>query len=1064
MYLKSLDVYGFKSFPDKTSLTFEPGITVVVGPNGCGKSNVFDAIKWALGEQRPKSLRGSKMEDIIFNGTANHPALNYCEVTLTFSNEDNYLPIDYKEVAVSRKLYRSGESEYYMNKNQVRLKDIQTLFMGTGVGESTYSFVEQGKIEVFLSYKPEEKRLIFDEASGIVKYKERKRETLRRLEETEQNLTRLEDIITEVQRQIRYLERQVAKAKKYKEVEEALVRIEEKVAFLQISRLEKSMDLLLEELNSFKQQESGQEEGMTSLREKIDNSNQKLREMRTSLEEVSSRIIALHSHIELYDNTIGINNQRMEESTARIENIGEEQKELETKIEFQAKRLHEEKEMIVTLENDLQRLTGEISSLRREQEEITAQIKDIRGQIGEKKEGILTGEMTRATLNNDLVEIQAQVRNMQGRRKRLLLDNEKLNAFFLERQQLFQSVQQETESLEQEFSRVKQERDLINEEIRVHARARETLHKEREEKEKQLIELRSHYELLKDLRVKYGGISSTQKIKLIFDAFPSQVNKLIVSLKDAKVTTDQQDGRTLYVAEVEAKAVLFEESELEDKMTLLSQDIAEKTRQAVAAEEKETSFKTKAEQLQDTLSELDKKLGRKVQEKENLEQEFSRVKEELELLQTEIAENDSQLKEAEGKKQTMENDFSQADSRLISLKAALEQAQNTLASISDRFQAAEVDSTKKETEAAALKDQKDALLRRILISEEDRNSFYRNKERLGKEREEHSQKIIELTGENDSLKEKIEAEKKEIASLSEEKDKLRQAEQVVFEEREQLLGNLQGDEKKIEEIRGLIYEKKLKMQEVEYEKSKIKDYLQQVYHIDYKGEESGVEEPLEELTESRDKLKKRLVSLGEVNLVAIEEFEELNKRFTFLTEQRNDLVTSKEELKKAIQKINRTSRQIFMDVFTRISEEFKKNFRYLFNGGRAELVLLDEDNILESGVEIEVQPPGKKLQNVSLLSGGEKALTATALIFSIFQVRPSPLCVLDEIDAPLDEANVDRFNQILRDFAHHSQFVVITHNKKTMGMADVLYGVTMQEKGVSKIVSVKFAEEEATLK
>ena len=1062
MYLKSLEIYGFKSFPERTSLKFEPGITVVVGPNGCGKSNVFDAIKWALGEQKAKSLRGTKMEDIIFNGTDKHPALNYSEVTLNFCNDDQYLPIDYKEVSVTRKLYRSGESEYSLNKNQVRLKDIQALFMGTGIGESTYSFVEQGKIEVFLSYKPEEKRLIFDEASGIVKFKERKKETMRRLKETEQNLLRLEDIISEVQRQIRYLERQVAKAKKYKEVEVSLVDTEKKIAALEIRGLDSRTDNFLEELSRMKKEAGLLEEKGLSLKENKDSFNCALQEIRDQIEEVSSRIISLNSKLELYDNNIRINEQRIEERRLRNTAIEQEQQELERKISFQEKRLEEEKQLVLTIDSDLERLSRETEALAADKEKDALDLERLRLEVAEQKKDILAREVEKANLNNDLVSVQAQMKNLHSRAERLVLDKEKLDSFRKEREDLLLKVSEEVKVLQQEFALLKEKRFKVSAELEENARSKEELEKKRVDKEKELVELRSHFELLKDLRLKYGGISSAQKVKVIFDTPPARINKLIASFKDVDISQTTENGTSVYVAEVEAKVVLFEEGELEQRMRDLEEVIRETGVQIDQTGSRGQELRDQVSQIQNKVSDFDTRLGRKVQEKESISQEVLRLKEELDLLETESKEITGQLAQFEQSCKERQESFETVQLSLRQIKEALESKQTLLSSLQEQIQTSDIELTKKETEHLSLKENKDGLLRRILMSEEDKNSYLRNKERMRAESLANDEKISGLEEENKKIVAQREEEHTAIEALALEKEKIRSREQAILDQREEILSSIHAGESQIEKIRGVIYEKKLRLQEIEFEKTKVKDYLQQVYHIDFSESGEEIEESREMLEEIREKLKKRLRSLGEVNLVAIEEFEELNKRFSFLEEQKNDLVTSKEELKKAIQKINRTSRKIFFEVFTKIKEEFKKNFRYLFGGGRAELVLLDEDNILESGVEIEVQPPGKKLQNVSLLSGGEKALTATALIFAIFKIRPSPLCVLDEIDAPLDEANVDRFNQILRDFAHASQFVVITHNKKTMAMADVLYGVTMQEKGVSKIVSVKFAEESLT--
>lgn len=1059
MFLKSLGVYGFKSFPERTTLKFEPGVTVVVGPNGCGKSNVFDAIKWALGEQSPKSLRGSKMEDVIFNGTEHHSPLSYSEVTLTFSNEDHYLPIDYKEVAVTRKLYRSGESEYYLNKNQVRLKDLQNLFLGTGIGESTYSFVEQGKIEVFLSYKPEEKRLIFDEASGIVKYKERKKEALKKLNETEQNLLRLEDIIVEVQRQTRYLERQVAKTRKYKEIKSVLVDVERKIATIQIEEVDKKIDCSLEQLNGLKKEEEKQASELASFKAKDGEYNKEIQEIRNTLDEVTSQIISLNSKLELYENTIAINGQRIEERRMRIANIDSEQEELTRKVSFREQRLCQEKELCAALDEDMNRSIPEIEMLRKNKEQMSKEIKDLHREIEENKKEILFKEVEKANFNNEFVEAQERLRSLFARKKRLTLDKEKLGVFFKEREQSLTQVEDQAKILEKEFAQLKREKMHIEQELKVHAQMRHSLDKERVEEEKRLAELRAYYEFLKDLRIKYGGFSSTKKVKVIFDEIPTKLNKLIISLKDVNITPTQLGGQACYMAEVEAKVVLFEESELQDTISKSTAHIGELSKKEQEEEVTEKGLREEAEKIQQTISEYDKKLGAKLQEKESLTQEFLRVKDEFELLQEEIDENIGQIQVAEEKKKNIEENFKQAEAALSAIRNSLEENQAREGTLGQQLQSIEIEITKKEMELNALNDKKDALLRRILMSEEDKNSFIRTKERLFKEREENSEKIALHVHENESLREEIEQKKTMIEKHTEEKEKLKEDEDAIAAEREKIVAQIDEAENILEEIKKALYEKKLHIQEQEFEKSKIIDYLHQVYQIEFVPQHDMLKEHYEECVQERDKLKKKLDSLGDVNLVAIEEFEELNTRYNFLDGQKSDLVRSKDELKKAIHKINRTSRQIFLEVFTKIREEFKKNFRFLFGGGRAELVLLDEENVLESGVEIEVQPPGKKLQNVSLLSGGEKALAAIALIFAIFKIKPSPLCVLDEIDAPLDEVNVDRFNQVLRNFAHQSQFVVITHNKKTMGMADVLYGVTMQEKGVSKIVSVKFAEE-----
>jgi len=1055
MYLKSLEIFGFKSFPEKTVLKFESGITAIVGPNGCGKSNLFDAIKWALGEQSPKSLRGSKMEDVIFSGTQNYPPLNYTEVTLTFSNEDNYLPIDYKEVAVTRRLYRSGESEYYLNKNLVRLKDIQNLFLGTGVGEATYSFIEQGKIEIFLSYKPEEKRVIFDEASGIIKYKERKKETIKKLQDTEQNLLRLEDIISEVTRQIRYLERQVEKARKFKEIEAQLVETERKIASINYKKLEKDIDTFLEELNKLKGGEAQREEEILSHRKEMEKLGDKIREVEAELEALHSKIISSTSKIDLYKSHIEMNSQRREEASSKIEAIEKELGQLKEKLLFQEERVKQEKENSSSLDRELENLSQHISTLKDKKIECQKSLDSLSLEIEDTKQKILVEEAQRVDINNELIEINTYLKNLYVRKRRLLLDKERLSNIFEEAKASLSGISQNIDELNKFYLQLKNKKDELTEKVKIYEKEKEELIKSKIEKEKELAELNSNYELLKDLRLRYEGISSFRKIKLIFYEEPSDINKLIISLKEGDLHKKGETGP--WELEVEAKTILFREEELKEKISQLSQQIEKVNSSLLQKDKNLEEIKKEWHQISNEISQLDKKLGEKIKEKDSVDKEFLRVKEEFDLLSQEIEANLTEIKEGEEKKNNLEVALKDKETLLSSLEERLTSIQSKHQSLGEELNSLEIELTRKEGEMISLQENKNSLAGKVQMLEEAKNSILASIEKLNLEKEENVRKI-------EAFDKEIVGLEKDIASKREEIETLRKNEKVLLEEKERLAKEKEENssrlkilEEELGKVKDLIYQKKLKIQELEFEKSKIIDYLRQVYNLEFQLCE--VEEDLDSLIKEKDKLKRKLTSLGEVNLVTIEEFDELNKRYQFLKEQRQDLINSKEELKKAIFRINKTSREVFLEVFSKIKEEFKKNFRFLFGGGRAELVLLDEDNILESGIEIEVQPPGKKLQNVSLLSGGEKALTAIALIFSIFSVRPSPLCVLDEIDAPLDEANVGRFNHLLKEFAQKSQFIIITHNKKTMSSADVLYGVTMEEKGISKIVSVKFAKE-----
>jgi chromosome segregation protein len=1056
MFLKELEIFGFKSFPEKVSLKFEPGITVIVGPNGCGKSNLLDSLKWSLGEQSPKSLRGSKMEDIIFSGTENHPALNYAEVTLLFANEDKYLPIDYKEVAICRRLYRSGESEYLINKNPVRLKDVEALLMGTGIGEATYSFVEQGKIELFLSYKPEDKRLIFDEASGIVKYKESRRETLRKLEETDENLLRLDDIISEVKRQIRYLERQVEKTRKFKEYQEHLVEVEKKIAVLKFKGLEEKMNVILEELSAFKEKETSRDNELKNNRNKWEELNLRLKDLRNQLQGVSSQVFSLNAQIETSLNYININQQRLKEIEERNLNIEQSKKTFAERIELQERRIAEEKNNLVRIENEINSLVIAIEQLQRQRSEAFEAIKTSKKSVEEEKIKILELESVGVNLRNQMAGLLAQLASLTNRKKRLLLDKARIENLLSEKKNLFSNVSLQLNELDKILGELRNKKENLAHREQELVSSKENVQNTIIGKEKELVELNSYYEFLKDLRTKYDTFSARKQLTIIFDEEPKGINKLIVSLKGANFQKESNG----YKASLEAKVISLEEEELSAKISAIKSALEELKGklQDLDHQKKQLSEQSLAENT--ALEEEEKKYQKLFQEKETINREVSRFNEEFELVDKELSLNLEEFQTKETKQKETAGQTEICEQNLNLAKANLASLEETIYHTSKRLNEIEVEAAKNETQKQSLFREKESFNSKVLILCEEKDSILKNLGAMDKEKEENIKKHEGLLKDIEKLKALMANDRQNIEVHSQKKASFEQEETQLLAKIEEDRKFIESLDKALEELRSAVYNKKLETQSLDYEKEKIKDYLRQVYSVEFDSEwlrQFNPADTLEKFNESKDSLKKKLESLGEVNLVAIEEFDELKKREDFLDKQKNDLVTSKENLKKAIQKINKTSRELFLETFAKIEEEFKKNFRFLFGGGRAQLILLDSEDVLESGVEIEVQPPGKKLQNVALLSGGEKALTTIALIFAIFRVHPSPICVLDEIDAPLDEANVDRFNHILKEFSASSQFIVITHNKKTMSRADILYGVTMEEKGVSKLVSVKFA-------
>ena len=1054
MYLKFLELFGFKSFPEKTILKFEPGIVVIVGPNGCGKSNLLDAIKWALGEQSPKSLRGSKMEDVIFNGTENYPPLNYAEVTLVFSNEDKYLPIEYEEVSITRRLFRSGESQYFLNKTPVRLKDIQDLFLGTGIGETTYSFIEQGRIEVFLNYKPEEKRLLFDEASGVIKYKEKRKEALKKLEETESNLMRLEDIIGEIRRQREYLEKQVEKAKKYKEIENQLIEVEKKIASLRYKEIEKKINEVLEEIKGLKDKEEKESESLERLKFDCEKLNEELGVLKKDMEKLNSQSLSLGSQKKVLENKIELNKRHINEIEERIKEIEKREEEIEKDLLKQDEKIAKEKDFFSSWERQKENLRKMIEKLKEEKEEKEREKKKLERETVKKKEEILFKESKKARINNQLIEIDTHLKSLWTRKKRLSIDQEKLNGFFKEKEENLKKQEEVLSNLKKDLVQLIQEKEEIEKNLQKYEEKEKEVLDKKFKEEKKLTEVHFYKEFLKNLELKYNMNSFSGKVKIIFKELPPSVNRIFASLDKEKFLKEKDE----YIYETEAQFIFFHEKEMEKNIAVLEKNLREldSELERVSYEKKELCGLLKKKI--DEVVGKEKIIGEKEKEKENISQQFFRIKEERDLNETEIKEINGEIERVESEKKILKEDKEKTEEELINLNNLLREIEKRKEFLALQINEYEKERVKKETELSSLDKSKEEMLKRQALLEEVKGRLLQEKENIEKEKRERESQIEKVKEEIRKDEEEIFKIEEKIKELERERNILEGRRTSLEEEINQLEKRLERKREDLQKIKDTLYERKLKINNLHFEQDKIIDYLRQVYKIDFMPLDN-VEEDLKILMEERKRLKKLQEELGEVNLVAIEEFEELNKRYEFLEGQKKDLLQSKEELKKMINKINKICQENFLSTFNRIRDEFKKIFRYLFGGGRAEIILLDKDNILECGIDVEVQPPGKKLQNISLLSGGEKALSTIALLFAIFKVKPSPLCILDEIDAPLDEANVDRFNGLLKEFAKTSQFIVITHNKVTMSNADILYGVTMQERGVSKLVSVKFAKE-----
>ena len=1189
MHFKRLELFGFKSFADKTRLDFEPGITAIVGPNGCGKSNIADSIKWVLGEQSAKVLRGGRMEDVIFNGTDGKEPVSYAEVSLTLANHDRMLPIEYDEITVSRRLYRSGESEYLLNKTPVRLKDISELFMGTGIGTSAYSLIEQGKIDQILSSKPEERREVFEEASGITKYKAKKKEALRKLDDTELNLVRINDIIQEVKRQINSIERQARKAERYKERYEELKSVELKLSRIELEALKNKLTQSNENLDDFRIKERELERELQDISDELRELNSKRSQLETKKMDLRSGIIEMDSEVSKASDKTALDKERTSELKLKLVDLASEIEKGAESIASQRKEVDNLREKVTVLETASISRTETLTAKESKLAEISKGITERETVISTSKANLIDLASKQSKLRNQQARISTTISSHDIRLKRL---NTESNTIQEEADNLLAKLNEiaaEKEAIENEVASLKSSRDSITQTISNLSNRIQDMIEKSNELHKALTTNRSRLEILEEAKVKYEGFSSGVKAILgrgadissrpiegahevlanmitvkkgyeiaIESALGDNLQAIIVDTADSAkkgvrflkensygrasfiypeafdaVDEDRswQDlkgsrilGRAMDFVNIEnsrylniakyflnnvfvvkdiedAVAILKETPDLrgasfvtltgenvmkglvsggsmtKEGMTLINRDSRikdfhvtiselEETSRALT-EEKEKDEREKNESMKDLeeltarLSEQEILLANSISRYSNVEENLKGVKDEISLVRLEIGEVESETGQLKKEEVSVIETLRQAEE---DTKLNEEKIKTSEAFISEDTKEKEqllIEVAEQRTELGSVESKREGLSSTLQILEKSLRDSESSLESRKSEVKDSVRKMDELTSDIASLEEKISI----LSGNRTEKD----ADFTVVEaEYKELMSKIEHSEtifkqseKELTMLRSNLHGVDLKKAETNYNIESLKQRIKDVYKLDLgdmEFSEDWQEADVEALKKEVEEKKEKVDAMGTVNLVAIEEHLELQDRHAFLTHQRDDLANAKESLLKAIAKINKTTKELFMETFQSIQVEFRNFFKMLFGGGDGELLLLDEGNVLESGIEIAARPPGKRLQNVSLLSGGEKALTAIALIFAIFKVKPTPFCVLDEIDAPLDESNVDRFSQSLSMFTSTSQFIIITHNKKTIDISDVMYGITMQQSGVSKVVSVKFSD------
>ncbi|MDR2709561.1 MAG: chromosome segregation protein SMC [Elusimicrobiota bacterium] len=1143
MYLKKIEIVGFKSFADKTVLDFEKGITGIIGPNGCGKSNIADAIRWCLGEQRARAMRSPKMTDVIFGGAQKRIATGMAEVSLTFDNTNNVLPVAFSEVIITRRVFKDGESQYFINKSPCRLKDIKDTFLDTGIGAEGYSIIEQGKVDFLITAKPEDRRLLFEEAAGVAKYKTRREETLKRLAKVEADMGRLSDALLIHKQQIDALDQQAKKAKQYKKYQDELKKYETVDLIAQIDYGMGEIEKISQALNP-KMQEY-EISNTTSIEIETEISN-----LRLIQDDQNTEYISLNTELSDINAQISIADNDNQTASSRQQELEADQERLAAELEANREKVEEFEGELATLGADDGSIVNEVETLKnsyeakqKEHEDIktkldklTSEISQVRlaaaglesdkeNQLNEKTQILQTKtelDIENASLARMLEKLQNDIAPINSEIEQISLEIEQSQNSLTDNNQKMERLAAEIRDVESSLENTEKEILSLNNLLSSNNSRIETI----KEFDKQ-NPIRRAIKSLLNLGLARGPVSSLIDVKdpaneeIVASALGEKLDYLICkdltqAQKAIEYLQDNNLSRLSFIIEDKLPAVTpqnkFElSSNAAQLINFLSFNVQNERivnficgasiatdgkvyngpivsggakmslEKPVLIEEQIKRLNQENEKInldilnrQSAQDAAAKKLTDLKVEKSNLELECMKISTQIESKKSQIEEKKSEIIGSSQEIEKYNKQIADGQAEALLLNEKISQIDIEIANLSDIDDASSNKEKELDEQISSLRQNEQETSNALMEARSNYDKKSAQLENKQKGRQYINQNLdtlknqidyaLNLSAQNLQKISELETSQQEygqtITNLHEQKaikeelirfclDKREQTQTEIDKKNETLIGL----KKKVEDLNEEINTLQVDLKNFEYQKGNLLQKLEETCGKSFeevKKEFGNAEANADEIA----KIKRRMEALGPINHAAPEEYDNLQQRYDFLLDQQKDLIKAKGDLTEVIKKINDSTIENFKKTFDKVRENFQALYSKLFNGGQADLKLTDENNLLESGIDIFAQPPGKKLQNISLYSGGEKALTAVALLFAFFMVKASPFCILDEVDAPLDDANIGRYNQMIKEFVKDTQFLVVTHNKRTMEIADVLYGVTMEQQGISKIISV----------